>query len=81
MMNYNARREALNKKDWRIDNNSYIVCMCGEIIKWAPLTCDDWRLHIKCVGRDNLVRFDGTRWDNLERFDFIEKLTQWQATF
>ena len=54
--------------------------MCSEFVKWLP-QCDDWRPHIKCLGQVNLVRFVRTRWDYLEKDDFIRTLWQWHATF
>ena len=40
-MNYNVWHKG--------DRNCCIVCCCGQIVK-----CDDWRLHMKCLGRDKL---------------------------
>ena len=74
------RLEVEKNLDSPRNRNSYTLCMCGEFVKWLPL-CDDWRPHIKCLGRDNLVRFDGTRRDYLEKDDFLKTLWQWHATF
>ena len=56
--------------------NKYTLCMCGEFVKRH-----DWRPHIKCLGRDNAARIDGTRLEWEEFGDWTKTLMQWHDTF
>ena len=40
--------------------DGYVLCFYGEIFKFSPITCVDYRPHIKCLGKENLDKFDGT---------------------
>ena len=60
---------------------NYTLCMCGSFVSDCFREPHVWRQHIKCLGRDNAAKFDGTRREVNEFYDWKMTVRQWHDTF